>query len=167
MFESAASYLKRVIDPASRAGRVIGAVLLVVLVLLTVADVVLRHFFNSPIHGTLEITELNLSIIVFLSLAYCAVKGTHVVVDVVVNQFSERIQTGLSAFVYFCSAATLGVLSWQLSLYALKLQDMNRVSAILRLPAYPFAIIAVIGCALLALAFFMHFLYTMAEARKQ
>ena len=167
MFENAANYLQKGIFPASRVGRIIGAGLLVVLVLLTVSDVVLRHFFNAPIPGTLELIELGLGVIVFLSLAFCAFQKGHVVVDVVVMQFSKRAQVIITAIMYLCSAGMIGVISWQLFLHAMRMLDMSRVTAILRISVYPYAFIAFIGSALLALVFFIHFLFTLAEARRQ
>lgn len=68
--------------------------------------------FDSPIPGSLELTEFLLGIIVFLTLAYCAIEGGHIVVDVVVSRFLQRTQASIGAIVYFCSAGMLGLISW-------------------------------------------------------
>ena len=167
MLKRVANYLQRGIFPASRVGRIIGAGLLIVLMLLTVVDVVLRHFFDSPIPGTLELIELNLGVIVFLSLAFCAVQRGHVVVDVVVMRFPQRAQESISAIVYLGSTGMLGVMSWQLFLHAMRVRDMSQISTILGIEIYPFVLIAILGSILLTLVFFIQFLSTLAEVRRQ
>lgn len=167
MLERAAYYLQKGIFPASRVVGSIGVGLLIVLVLLTVADVVLRRFFDSPIRGYLELTEFILGIIVFLTLAYCAVQGGHIVVDVLVSRFPQRTQASIGAIVHFCSAGILGLISWQLFLHAMRVRDMGEISAILGIWLYPFVFIAALGTILLAMVFLIQSLYALAEVRKQ
>jgi len=85
--KDSAKSVQKGIFAASNIGTSIAMVLLVVLVLLTVADVVMRRFFNAPIGGTFELTQVLLGIIVFFSFSYCAIKGGHIVLDVLVTRF--------------------------------------------------------------------------------
>lgn len=71
----------------SKAFCIAGSSLILPLTVLTVADVFLRYFFNSPIRGVTDLTEFVLVIIVFPSLSWCALSGTHVSVDIVVSHF--------------------------------------------------------------------------------
>ena len=167
MLKRVTDYSLKGIFPASRLGVSIGAGLLVILALLTVADVVLRRFFNSPIPGTAELTELGLGIIVFLALALCALQDSHVVVDVVVSRFPKRAQASIGAVMDFCSAWLLGLMSWQLFLYAMRVRDMGQTSTILGIESYPFVLIAILGSALLTLLFFVQFLFALAEVRRR
>ena len=49
------------------------------MVLLTVADVVLRSFFATPIRGMLELVELGLACTIFLALPAVFLRGEHLV----------------------------------------------------------------------------------------
>ncbi|MBA7670288.1 hypothetical protein ES703_78433 [subsurface metagenome] len=60
-----------------------------------------------------------------------------------------------------------GLISWQLFLYALRLQSMNQITAILGIEFYPFVFIAVLGSLLLTLVFFIQFLYILGGVRRQ
>ena len=59
-----------------------GGVILMFLMLLTVADVTLRKFFE-PIEGSQDISEGGLIVVVFLSIAYSGWTGGHIAVDLI------------------------------------------------------------------------------------
>jgi TRAP-type C4-dicarboxylate transport system permease small subunit len=153
MLEKIMYYLHKLTFPSSRVLGIAGAWLLPVLVVVTAADVVMRRFFNSPIPGAFEISGLILGIIVFLTLAYCAIEIGHVEVDVLVTRFSPKLQSGIAFVMYFLSAILLGLMSWQLFELAVRVMDMNESTVILSIRLYPFLFIAAIGVALLALVF--------------
>ena len=56
-------------------------VVLAIMVLLTVADIVLRSVFNSPIFGANEITNLMLCLSIGSGLVYSARNNAHIKVD--------------------------------------------------------------------------------------
>jgi TRAP-type C4-dicarboxylate transport system permease small subunit len=58
------------------------AAFLAAMVLLTVADVVLRTFFGYPIRGMLELIELGLACTIFIALPAVFLREEHLVVDV-------------------------------------------------------------------------------------
>jgi TRAP-type C4-dicarboxylate transport system permease small subunit len=153
MLEKITCYLHKLTFPSSRVFGIAGAWLLPVLVVVTVADVVMRRFFNSPIPGAFEISGLILGIVVFLTLAYCAIDGGHVEVDLLVTRFSLKMQRGIVSVMYFLSAILLGLMTWQLFELAVRVMDMNESTVILSIRLYPFLFIAAIGIALLALVF--------------
>ena len=61
----------------------VAALFLAAMVLLTVADVVLRALFNYPLRGMLELIELGLACAVFLGLPAAFLRRGHLVVDVI------------------------------------------------------------------------------------
>ena len=58
------------------------AAFLAAMVLLTVADVMLRTFFGYPIRGMLELIELGLACTIFIALPAVFLREEHLVVDV-------------------------------------------------------------------------------------
>ena len=137
------------------------------LVVLTVADVILRRFFDAPIAGTFELSKLMLGIIVFFTLAYCAVHGGHIVVDVIVSRFPRRAQSSISIIIHLCSVVIMGLISWRLFLHAMKVQDMGEVTAILEVWLYPFVFLAALGSTLITIVFLIQLFHSVSEVRRR
>lgn len=152
---------------ASHVGAIVAAGFLVILVLLTVADVFLRRFLNAPVAGSFEISKLILGIIVFFTLAYCAVQGGHIVVDVLVSRFPQRAQSRVGLTIQIFSAVITGLISWQLFFHAVKVKDAGEVTAIWDIWIYPFVFLAALGSALLTIVFLIQSLQAVSGIRKQ
>jgi TRAP-type C4-dicarboxylate transport system permease small subunit len=161
------NYLQKGIFSASHIGATIATGLLVLLVLLTVADVVLRRFFDAPIAGSYELSKLILGIIVFFTLAYCAVHGSHIVVDVVVSKFPRRAQSSIGIIIHLFSVVIMGVISWQLFLQAMKVRGMGEVTAIWEIWMYPFVLLAALGSTLVTIVFLIQLFHAVSEVRRQ
>ena len=159
--------LQRGIFSASNTGARIAMVLLVLLVLLTVADVIMRRFFNAPIGGTFELTRVILGTIVFFSLAYCAVKGGHIVVDVLVTRFPQWAQSSVRIIIHLLSVVIMFVISWRLFAYAVKMEAVGEVTAIWNIPVYPFVLLAALGSTLATLIFFIQFVHIIYEVSRK
>lgn len=71
-----------------------GAALLMLMVM-TFADVVLRSVFNSPIEAATELTRICVAIIVFAVLPELSVTGGHIAVDLTDGQFKTAGLDGL------------------------------------------------------------------------
>jgi len=69
-----------------------GVAALNAMMLLVVADVILRKYFAAPIRGALEITEILMGFVVFLGLAFCAAKDEHVVIDIVTIVYQNELR---------------------------------------------------------------------------
>ena len=67
-----------------------GAILLVTMMLLTFADVIGRYFFNSPIDGAFELTELMLATLLYCGLPLISMRDGHVTVDLFEAGLSSR-----------------------------------------------------------------------------
>ena len=60
----------------------VGAVALAVMIAWTVADVTLRAVFNRPIHGTVDLVEAALVLVVFLGLPESFLRREQITVDI-------------------------------------------------------------------------------------
>jgi TRAP-type C4-dicarboxylate transport system permease small subunit len=103
------------------------------MVLLTVADVLLRALANRPIRGSFEIIELLLACSFFLALPAVFLRDEHIVVDIVDGAFPraapllKRLATALGVLV-------LGVMAWQGWISARDSVLFNDVTSDLSLP---------------------------------
>ena len=123
----------------------ISVVTMVGLMLMTVADVIMRSFMNRPISGSYELTNLVLTFIVFFGVGYAQHFKEHVVIDVVYERLphkGRRFISILSSLIYL--AITL-LICWVVFDYGRTLVSTNASTAILKIPLWPVAMIAAIG----------------------
>ena len=166
MLERIARGLQRIVFPVSNAVSVIGMIVLILMVLLTVADVFARRFFDTPISGALSLSSLGLVIFVFLTLAYCAAKGGHVELGILTSLFPKRVQAGIASIMYILTAGILGVAGWQLWVQAMKVQTAGQTAGPLEIMIYPFLYIAALGTFLVALVYLIFSLNSIIEVKK-
>ena len=142
----------------------IGLLALVVLTLVTVADVVGRYVFNRPLLGALELSELMMVFLAFGCFAYTELQNGHVDVDVFVNRFPARARAGCEAFAAALSTGFWGLIAWRTALQAQKIRAANEVTSNLSLPAYPFIWVAALGSAAFALMLLLRTLKALRRA---
>ena len=104
----------RVAQGATLILEISGAVLLVVMMSLTFADVIGRYFFNSPIDGAFEVTEMMLAILLYCGLPLISLRDGHVTVDLFENAMSTTFRRVRDILVHLAMAASLVFVAVQL-----------------------------------------------------
>ena len=125
-----------------------GGVLLL-LMLYTVTDVVLRYVFNRPFSGSLEFTEFSMSVIVFLGIAYTGWVGGHIAIDLFEKWLDRRWLRYLPAILSFIGAALFALIAWRAAVETTA--TISQFSNMLRWPHYPFRYTVAFGSAMFAL----------------
>jgi TRAP-type C4-dicarboxylate transport system permease small subunit len=148
---AAINSIDAIISWLSRVLNYVGMVILIIMMLLTVADVFMRYIWNRPILGVFELTEYMMVPIVFFGWAWCAKKGGNVKVDLVVTRLGLSAQRALNIITYFFSMVTIFVIAWQNLLESKEVWSAHKASDMLAVPAYPFYMLLTIGCFLLCL----------------
>jgi TRAP-type C4-dicarboxylate transport system permease small subunit len=82
------------------------------MMLLTVADVLLRALVNRPIRGMLEIVELLLACAFFLALPAAFLRDDHLVVDVI-DTLAPRAVGPLKRASEVLAIAVISVMAWE------------------------------------------------------
>lgn len=149
--------------PFSRIINSVGTGILAIMMLLTVADVILRYFLNRPIPGSFEITVFMMVVLVSLSLAYTGLRGGHVNVDIVLTHIPPKARAILNSITGFICAVLFAVVSWQCVRQAMVLLESDLTSDVLYIPAYPFLLITSFGFAALAFAFIVRMFKSLCE----
>ena len=90
----------------------LAAVFLAAMMLLTVADVVLRAVFNAPIRGVYELVELLLAYTFFLALPAVFLRDENIVVNVV-DELAPRRVPALKRIAAALAVVVLAVMAWQ------------------------------------------------------
>lgn len=140
------------INGLSRLLGIIAIVILVAMMLFTVLNVVLRSFFNHPIPGDVELIEVAMVCTSFLGLAWCAIKERHIRVDLLVQFFPQKAQGIVELIGYIGALGASIIISWQSVNEGLANKEMNRLTASLGIPVYPFYFITAVGFGALSLA---------------
>ncbi|MFH2131295.1 MAG: TRAP transporter small permease subunit [bacterium] len=94
--------LKKVAKGIDRLNEAVGnifGVIIIILVVLTVMEVILRKFFNSPTIWSFEVLKQLFALYFMITAAYGLLKGSHVAVDVFTRLLSDKWK----AFVSICS----------------------------------------------------------------
>ena len=121
------------------------------MMLLTVAEVFLRYVFNRPIIGCTEYIEYLMVFVGFLGLAWCASKGMHVKVELLVSRFSERAQGIVDTINALLVIAVCVILIWRSFVESIDARLIHWASTITDIPWYPFYYVIAFGFFLLFL----------------
>ena len=136
------NFLKKLGKNIDNINRFIGTIfgtIIILLVVLTVMEVILRKFLNSPTIWSFEVLKQLFAVYFMITAAYGLLKGSHVSVDVFSRLLSEKKKAALSILSYvlfffpFCS-----VCAWYGYKYALTSWAMKEHSwSIFAPPLYP------------------------------
>ncbi|MBP2076048.1 TRAP transporter small permease [Oceanobacillus polygoni] len=129
----------------------VAQVVLIIMVFLVTADVLGRWLFSQPITGAVELTELGLSMVIFLSIAYTHLKEEHISIDFLVERLPEKVQWIVEALINLIIMVLMVLMALSLFWYAERLFTSGTVTGDLGLPIYLFAGVSGIGAIVFAL----------------
>ena len=122
----------------SRFLNIIAGVSLTFLMLLTIADVILRGF-RRPVVGTYELVAFAGAVVIGFSMPLTSWLRGHIFVDFFILKFSQRVRNifniasrGVVIILFF-------LIGWNLIKYGMDLQKSGEVSLTLQVPFYPVA----------------------------
>jgi TRAP-type C4-dicarboxylate transport system permease small subunit len=146
----------------------IGAVVLGVMILLTVADVSGRYIFSKPIFGTYEIIGLLLIWAGSWGAAYCEIDRRHVSVSFLFDRLSPRPKAIIDSIVTFLTFLTFSLFTWRISIRAMQVaaMEVGGKSMDLGIPFMPFYVIFAIAFGMLSLVLLRRFFHTIMVVRK-
>ena len=124
-----------------RADAVLGiaaSALLLMMMVLTFADVVARYLLNAPIRGAFEITELALLVLIFAGLPLVSHADEHVTMDFIDRVLPDAGRRLLVRAVHAICAALMFFLTWQVWIKATKIAGYGDTTDVLRITVGPF-----------------------------
>jgi len=116
----------------------IGGAALTFMMLLTVADVILRAG-GRPILGTYEIVAFSLAIVIGFTIPQVSLDRGHVYMEIVLDKVSERAKATLNTFTRILCIILFAIVGYNLFLVGNELVTSGEVSSTLKLPFYPIA----------------------------
>ena len=155
--DSAVKWVEQIASVPSKTLHWLSMAVLLSLMLMTVGDVVGRYLVGiipglGPVPGSFELTEFMLAVIVLTAIGHTQMKDEHISIDLIVEKFSPKVQAIIDTVTNFLSLAMFALVTWRTIKYAQLLYESHDVSGVLRLPVYPFLVIAAIGTFMFSLA---------------
>jgi TRAP-type transport system small permease protein len=112
--------------------------LLMMMMLLTFADVVARYLLNRPIRGGFEITELTLLVLIFAGLPLVSHADEHVTMDFIDRILAPRLRVPWVRVMHAIIAAIMFFLSWQVWIKATRIASYGDTTEVLSITIGPF-----------------------------
>ncbi|MBI5586406.1 MAG: TRAP transporter small permease [Deltaproteobacteria bacterium] len=144
--------LNRFLAQAGRWLNIIGGTALTAMMVLTVADVILRAF-GHPILGTYEMVSLLLALVAGFTIPRMSLDRVHVNMDFILPKLPSRVRTGLEITTRLLLLVLFVVIGINLFMIAREFQVSGEVSSTLRIPFYPIAYGLGVCCLLESLVF--------------
>ena len=146
----------KVMNSISLVFTVIGSVGILIIFVVTVADVIMNKIFNSPFPGATEIITSAMPISVFGFLLATQIKKRHITIDVIVSRLSGKWQIVLKFLAQGIGIYLFGLLTYlniPLAIYAYKIGD--HTGGNVAVPLYPAKIIIPLATSLITVQLFI------------
>ena len=124
------------LDKLQEKMKMLGAICLMGMCLVTCADVFLRGVFNIPIYGSEEIVTIFATLTIAFSLPYSHIKDVHIGVEILVRLFSKKVQSIIQVITRFFSLILMAIITWRMFTYADTMSRSGVRSMNLELPMY-------------------------------
>src|SRR4030066_1986651 len=122
----------------SRFLNLIAGIALTFMMLLTVADIILR-FLRRPIVGTYELVAFSGAVVIGFSVPLTSWMRGHVYVDFLILRFSQKIRNVFNIITRVLVICLFLMIGWNLIVYGMDLRKSGEVSPTLHFPFYPVA----------------------------
>ena len=124
---------------------VLGAVTLTFMMLLTVADVLLR-IVSRPILGTYEVVSILLAVVIGFSIPKVSLDKGHVYMEFLVERFTRRNRAIMFTFTRILCIVLFSFIGYNLFSVANEFRISGEVTATIQLPFYPAAYGVAVCC---------------------
>jgi TRAP-type C4-dicarboxylate transport system permease small subunit len=142
-----ASFFEKAVAGIASGFNMVSSAALVLMMLLSCADIFGRYIFNHPITGTYDIVGLSGAVLTAFAMPYTMLKKGHVAVEILIQSLSRGPRLVIETFTHLLGISLFLVLVWQALLLSRDMKAAGEVTPTLLLPFYP-----IVDC--MALCFF-------------
>jgi TRAP-type C4-dicarboxylate transport system permease small subunit len=135
----------KVIDKISNSLDLLAAGCFFSVMLLIIANILLRGIFKQPILGNYELVGYLTAMGVSFALAHCARVDGHIAAEFIVVRLPKTMQKVISLLVVTLSVCLWGVVIWSMFTYAYSTKASGLVSATAQIAVYPIIVLITIG----------------------
>lgn len=143
---------------------IIGVVFIMLLMILTAAEIFGRYVFNNPIPGYVEDVELMMAAVVFLGIGYTQRVGAHIRMDMIINRFTGRTYHLVEALSGFLGLIGYGIICISSFKGTIDAYLMGDVTEYLYTPTWPSKLCVPLGAFFLCTRFFIQIIKNIGQA---
>lgn len=114
----------------------VGGVVLVAIAGMTVASVVGRALFSSPILGDVELVQLGAAVVVASFLPYAQYRRANIIVDFFTSKTAPRTQEILDGFGTLLYTLVLALICWRVAVGGIDIHASAEASMLMNLPLW-------------------------------
>jgi len=140
----------KIVEWTLHAMKVIGAICLTGMMLLTCIDVVGR-LMGHPVFGSVELVGFMATLAVAMALPYTHQEKGHIGVEILWQVLSEKKRSIVDLCTAFLSLVLFALVTWRMAIYAHTMQKSGEVSMNLELPEH--FIVYIVGFSFLVFTF--------------
>jgi TRAP-type C4-dicarboxylate transport system permease small subunit len=155
----------RGIDQLEKILQVISQVIVLLLMLVSVANIIGR-FFSYPIVGSVEVSILFMVFIIYLGLAHTQSEHGHVRVDLVLNMLRPKARKKIEMISLFICFAFLIILFWNTLLEGIKAFEIKSyLLGLISFPTWPGYLIIPFGIFFFIVRVLIHIVQAISQQR--
>lgn len=118
-----------------------GMAALVAFILMTVADVLMRWLFNSPINGVADTGPLIVAIVAAAFFPLSLAGRHHVSIGFLGSYLGPRATAWLEAFASLVTWVFFILLAWQIVRYTIELRQLGQTTWVVQIPIAPWWVV--------------------------
>jgi TRAP-type C4-dicarboxylate transport system permease small subunit len=160
------SFFEKAVTGLSDFFNMIASAALVLMMVLSCADIFMRYLFNRPITGTYDVVGLSGAVLVSFALPYTMLKKGHVAVEILVQSLSRGKRLVIETFSHLLGISLFLVLVWQAILLSRDMKAAGEVTPTVHLPFYPIVYCMALCFFILSLAIVVNLLHVWTKRAK-
>ncbi len=129
----------------------IGGLFIFALMWLTMAEVLGRRLFNSPVPGAIDYIEVGMVVFAFMGAAFCQRQGGHVRMDLVVANLKGRLLWVVESVAVLVAVVYVGIIVWASAQDAWRSYSLGDETLDAHVAVWPSKLVVPIALALLEL----------------
>ena len=161
-----ASFFEKAVTRISDFFTMIASAALVLMMVLSCADIFMRYLFSRPITGTYDVVGLSGAVLVSFALPYTMLKKGHVAVELLVQSLSRGKQLVIETFSHLLGISLFLVMVWQAILLSRDMKAAGEVTPTVHLPFYPIVYCMALCFFILSLAIVVNLLHVWTKRAK-
>ena len=160
------SFFEKAVMGLSDFFNMIASAALVLMMVLSCADIFMRYLFSKPIIGTYDIVGLSGAVLVSFALPYTMLKKGHVAVELLVQSLSRGKQLVIETFSHLLGISLFLVMVRQAVLLSMDMKAAGEVTPTVHLPFYPIVYCMALCFLFLSLAILVNLLHVWTKRAK-
>jgi TRAP-type C4-dicarboxylate transport system permease small subunit len=160
------SFFEKAVTGLSDFFNMIASAALVLMMVLSCADIFMRYLFSRPITGTYDVVGLSGAVLVSFALPYTMLKKGHVAVELLVQSLSKGKRLVIETFSHLLGISLFLVLVWQAILLSRDMKAAGEVTPTVHLPFYPIVYCMALCFFILSLAIVINLLHVWTKRAK-